>query len=74
MDEDPAKAKKFVRESNLTYTILFKDAQYDLTDKYKTYGGRTFALIDRRGNIYAYPAKLPEENLESDIFILVSEN
>lgn len=74
IDEDPTKAKKFARENKLPYTILFKDAQYDLTDKYKTYGGRTFALIDKNGNIYAYPAKLPEENLESDIFKLISEN
>lgn len=74
IDEDPTKSKKFARDNKLSYTVLFKDAQYDLTDKYRIYGGRTFALIDRNGNIYAYPANLPEENLESDIFKLVSEN
>ncbi len=74
MDEKKVKALKFIAENELKMTQLFKDDQYDLIDKYRLYSTPTYALLGKDQKIVRYPAPRPEENLEGEIYRLISKD
>ena len=74
IDDNVDKAENYMMKQRYTWLSLYKDRQNDVTDKYRVYGVPMYVLMDDRLHILQYPAKRPEENLESVLFRLSSEH
>ena len=73
IDDNTGKAEKHLASVQPKWLNLFKDRQYDVTDKYRIHSVPTFVLINAMGDIVKYPASGPEGGLEAEINRLISE-
>ena len=73
IDDNWAKAEKHLNGLQAKWLNLYKDRQYDVTDKYRVYSVPTYVLINAKAEIVKYPASGPEDGLEGEINRLFSE-
>jgi peroxiredoxin len=73
IDDESLKAEKHLSSIQAKWLNLYKDKQYDVTDKYRVYSVPTYVLINDKSQIVKYPASGPEDGLEAEINRLFSE-
>ena len=62
-----------LKENQVKWLNLYKDLQYDVTDKYRVYSVPSYVLINSKAKIVKYPAGGPKDSLEAEINRLISE-
>jgi peroxiredoxin len=73
-DRDFIKMQYFLKmKPNFNWTFLHLDNQSDLLVDYDVRSYPLFVLIDKKGNIYKYPAPLPSEGLEKMLIELMAQ-
>ena len=73
IDDKTLKAKNHLKNNPVTWLNLYKDHQYDVTDKYRIYTVPVYVLINSKTEIVKYPASGPQDGLEAEINRLLSE-
>ena len=74
MDDDRKKAVSILSEMQVDWISLYKDAQYDVSDKYRVLSLPSYTLIGAGQQVFKHPAGMPETTLEAEIQQLLLEN